>query len=261
MKDSVLIIGGGAMGGALARCWHAANLLDIQVVEHHSERAEALRALGIIVHDALPSSPTPTALVLAIKPQQFAEMVPQLRAACGPDTLLISIMAGTTLATLAAVSDRTLRVMPNLPVTVGAGMSVLCAPTLNAADRAFAERLFAATGSYVWVADEALLPVATAISGSGPGYLFMFMQALEAAAIAHGLDAPTARLLVSQTVSGAGALAAASQTSFSELTQQVASKGGTTEAALSVFHAGDFNRLIAAAVEAALSRAHALANG
>lgn len=261
MDTPIILIGGGNMGGALARAWQKAALVPLHVVERDRERSAALRAAAIAVSDTLEAAPQQAAaLVLAIKPQQFPELAPALLPLLAPDTLLISIMAGIPLAALHTLTPHAVRAMPNLPATVGEAMSVLCAaPGLPASAHALATRLFAAAGEARWVQTEAQLQAATAISGSGPGYFFAFMEALEAAALEHGLDAETARALVRQTAKGAGILAAQALESFTTLRQQVTSPGGTTEAALARFAQHGLTHVVKEAVTAALSRAEALA--
>lgn len=261
MDHSIIIIGGGNMGGAMARALHRAEAgVRVSVVEADATRCDSIAAEGITTYSALGDAPPAACYVLAIKPQQFADYSATLKAAIAPDALLISIMAGIPLLALTAVCPRAVRAMPNLPAIVGESMSVLCAPEVDVAAQQFAEAVFAAIGAVAWVQDEAQLHAVTAISGSGPAYFFAFMEALEQAAIAEGLDAVVARQLVLQTAIGAALLAEKNGTDVRELRTQVTSKGGTTEAALMAFHQGDFQGVVARAVKAAILRSRALSS-
>lgn len=255
----ILILGGGNMGGALARCWHAARIAKVEVVETDAARRAALTAEGITCHADLAQAPQDcAALILAIKPQQFAPMQAQL-AQAARDTLLISIMAGIPLASLQQVSPRAVRVMPNLPAMIGESMSVACAPALDAPHRALVTLLFEAVGKIAWVEEEAQLHAVTAISGSGPGYVFAFMEALEAAAAKLNLTPELARTLVLQTLRGAALLADQSPESATTLRQNVTSPGGTTQAALTVFSEKNLTSLVEEATAAAARRSRELA--
>jgi pyrroline-5-carboxylate reductase len=260
MTNSILILGGGNMGGAIARALHAAPIFTVDLVEPDADKRAHFAVLGIPVYASLAEAPACDALMLAIKPQQFAELAPTIATTlAGRTPLLLSIMAGVSLAKLHALSPHAVRAMPNLPATIHESMSVLCAPTLAEDARALAESIFAAIGRVAWVADEKQLHAVTAVSGSGPAYLFALMAAMEQAALAQGLHAALAKELVSQTLRGAAFLAAASDASASALCAQVASKGGTTEAALQVMHDAGFYDMIGRAIEAAAARSKQLA--
>lgn len=253
----IILIGGGNMGGAMALHWHAANAGSVAVVERDASRRAYFAAQGITCVETLAEAPRGAIYVLAIKPQQFAAFMPELRDANIP--LLVSIMAGVTLAQLHGVCEQSVRVMPNLPAAIGESMSVLCAPALADATRSELDALFLVIGRVAWVADEQELHAVTAISGSGPAYVFALMEALEQAAMAQGLSAVLAKQLVAQTFRGAALLAAESPLSSTQLREQVTSKGGTTHAALEALTAGHFEALILAAVEAAAARSKSLA--
>ena len=259
MQHSIRIIGGGNMGGAIAKALHASPDFSVHVIETDAARRSAFAVLGIPAHATLDEAPAADGYLLAIKPQQFAEFAPILtRNLGGTSPLLISIMAGIPLAALQAISPHALRAMPNLPALIHESMSVLCAPSLDDASRAMAEKLFTSIGAVAWVEDEAALHAVTAISGSGPAYVFAFMEALENAATAQGLSPELARQLVQQTVRGAALLADQSTEQFSRLREQVTSKGGTTEAALQAFSEGQFSSLVDTAIKAASARSSAL---
>ena len=259
-QHSIILIGGGNMGGAIALRWQAAQPGSVHVVESNPERRTALHEAGITTHAALEDAPLADAYLLAIKPQQFAENAAALKHRMSErEPLLISIMAGVPLSELQAITPNAVRVMPNLPALIGESMSVLCAPALAANQRQQLTDLFAHIGAVAWVEDEAQLHAVTAISGSGPGYVFAFMEALQAASVAHGLSPELSRLLVAQTLRGSALLAAESEETFATLRAQVSSKGGTTEAALKSFAHHDLNGMVNQGVEAAAKRSAELA--
>ena len=254
---TLLILGGGNMGGALATRWIAAGHPSSQllVVEPSALRRAALNDLGLATFSVLEDvTATPDILLLAIKPQSFAEVKSKIEKRW-PDVLAISIMAGVMLTEIP--STRRARVMPNLPVSLGLGMSVCCAPTLLRDDRKKVEDLFAACGEVVWLEDENQFHAVTAISGSGPAYLFSFMEAFEGAARGLGLEASLAHHLVAQTLRGSVAMASTTPADAALLRAQVTSKGGTTEAALEFLYQ-PLQPLLKQAVHAAAERSLAL---
>ncbi|MBN8544021.1 MAG: pyrroline-5-carboxylate reductase [Alphaproteobacteria bacterium] len=252
-EHPLLIIGGGNMGTALATRWRQWSPL---VVESSSLRRGILKDEGIESIESLAALTTPPrAAVLAVKPQSYHEIKPAL-AKWPNDTLVISIMAGVPLG---ALPKNSVRVMPNTPALVGQGMSVCCGPTIAEEDQRIVQDLFAAGGEVCWVNDEEQMHAVTAISGSGPAYVFAFMEALERAAIHLGLDAQTAHLLVKQTVFGSACMANTPFADVSKLREQVTSKGGTTEAALAVL-LPSLQTLIEATAQAAESRSKALSS-
>ncbi|MFZ4540849.1 MAG: pyrroline-5-carboxylate reductase [Rickettsiales bacterium] len=260
MQHQIIIIGGGNMGGAIAQRLHRAEGFTVGVIEQDAARREACAASGVHAHATLTQAPQADIYLLAIKPQQFADYASELKTAFGDRTpLLVSIMAGVPLAALQKVSTKAIRVMPNLPAIINESMSVLCAPTLDAPTRDVAEAMFASIGAVAWVEDEEQLHVVTAISGSGPGYVFAFMEALQAAAVAQDLSPQLARRLVTQTLRGAALLADQSSDGSAALRQQVTSKGGTTEAALNIFAEGNLLEMVNKAVAAAALRSRQLA--
>lgn len=259
MNHSVLIIGGGNMGGAVAKALHQAEGFTVRVVETDAARRAAFAVLGIPAHETLAQTDASDITLLAIKPQQFAGMVGALQAHLPRTTLLVSIMAGISLAALSAVAENVVRVMPNLPAMIGESMSVACAPTLDVSRRELGTQMLASIGAVAWVEEEAQLHAVTAISGSGSGYVFAFMEALQQAAIAQGLPVALARQLVNQTFRGAALLADQSPEDAATLRAQVTSKGGTTEAALQQFAEGNFSELVARAARAAAEKSKTLA--
>ena len=186
--------------------------------------------------DDLSDAPAPGAVLLAVKPQLMDAVLPALARLIAADTLVLSIAAGKPIAVFeqalgAAVS--VVRAMPNTPAAVGRGVTVLCANArADAGQRALAERLMAAVGQVHWIEDEDLMHAVTAVSGSGPAYVFHLIEALAAGGVAAGLPAPLAMELARGTVVGAGALAAQSSESAAQLRVNVTSPGGTTAAAL-----------------------------
>ena len=200
-------------------------------------------------------------LVLAVKPQQMKAALAPFAGALRK-TLAISIAAGLRLTDIgrwlgnAGVSyPRLVRCMPNTPALVGAGVTgMFAAPGVDAAGREIAERILAAVGSTVWVDSEARLDAVTGISGSGPAYVFHFIEALETAGLKQGFDVASARRLAIDTVLGAARLAEASQDSPSTLREKVTSKGGTTAAALAHLAATGWHDALVGAVEAARAR-------
>ena len=265
----ITFLGGGNMataliGGMLERGFAAD---DIQIVElGEAARATlqqkfAVRAVAAFDERALACE----VLVLAVKPQQMkAALAPLAGRLCGQ--LVISIAAGLRLADLGrwlgapgVPHARLVRCMPNTPALIGAGVTGLYADAaVDAAGRAAAERILAAVGSTVWADAEAQMDAVTAISGSGPAYVFHFIEALEAAGRRLGFDERAARRLAIDTVLGAAKLAAAADDSPAVLRQKVTSRGGTTEAALASLAAAGWHDELVAAVDAAAARGRAL---
>jgi pyrroline-5-carboxylate reductase len=201
-------------------------------------------------------------VVLAVKPQVMGAVLPTLRPLVGPHTLVISIAAGIAMATISAGlgTRRVIRAMPNTPAQIGQGISgAVAAADADAADRGIADALLGAAGVVVWVADERAIDGITAVSGSGPAYVFNFVEALAAAAVEQGFAPEEAMQLARQTVVGAAALMAADPTPAATLRQNVTSPKGTTEAALNVLMAADgLGPLVARAVAAARRRSEEL---
>lgn len=259
MKISFL--GGGNMasaliGGLLAKGFDAR---AISVIEMLPEARERLAAKYRIHASAAPDAATGAAdtLVLAVKPQDMrAALAPLAGLARGK--LVISVAAGVRLADLSRWlgGARTLvRAMPNTPALIGAGIAALCAlAEVGAAQRARAERVLGAVGTTVWVEEEGLLDAVTALSASGPAYVFWFIEQLAASGEAMGLGAEVSRKLALETVLGSAKLAAASEDPPATLRARVTSKGGTTEAALRVFEQERLAEGLRRALEAARRR-------
>jgi len=198
-------------------------------------------------------------LVLAVKPQLIDDVLTGLHDAPRPaDLLVMSIAAGVTLRTLSELLTPTraiVRVMPNQPALVGAGMSVLTATAATSApQRGLAQYVSAATGQAEWIDDERLMDAVTAVSGSGPAYFYLLMELLEEGAIGMGLPPQLARVLARQTAFGAGCVAVKSDLESSALRASVTSKGGTTAAALAAFDAAGIRDIVERALRAARDR-------
>lgn len=268
MQERVGFLGGGHMGRALiaALIRDGSSPAQIAVADPVAEvRAALVADFGIrACNDNLELVQHSDILVLAVKPQDMAAVLAPLRAALAQRRpLLISVAAGLAVADLARMVGTDLpivRSMPNRPALVGAGATGLFAPTtLDGALRQRAERILGAAGAVVWVDDEALIDVVTAVSGSGPAYFFLLAETLVAAAVAQGLPPAAAQQLAAATLYGAGVMAGA-DSDVAAMRRAVTSKGGTTEAALRSFDAAGFSSIVAAAVEAAVERSRALSH-
>jgi pyrroline-5-carboxylate reductase len=257
------------MGGALVRGWIEAvrkgGGLTLTVVEPNFDPAleRELDAVGAVLN---PPEPGPVdVLVLAVKPQAFAAAAVGARRFVGPQTCVLSIMAGMPIETLARAlgADRVVRAMPNLPARIGRGVTAyVAAPSCGAEDRRLIEQLLEPLGAVEPIAAERLMDVVTAVSGSGPAYVFLLAEVLAVAAEQEGLDRETAMRLASRTVAGAGALMLETSDSAATLRKQVSSPGGTTEAALDVLAAADgMAPLLRRAVAAAAKRSRDLGKG
>lgn len=263
----LLLVGCGKMGGALLQGWLARGVpaKRIQVVEPALDPARTAvpAGVGTVAHAGdLPSGFAPEIVVFAVKPQVMADVVPGYAGFAGPNTAFVSIAAGTPIRffeeRLGEIAM--IRVMPNTPAAVGHGMSVLCANAgASQSQRQMAEGLMAAVGATAWLDDEGLMDAVTAVSGSGPAYVFLLIECLAKAGEAVGLTPDLAKVLALQTVAGAGALAAQSDDDAAQLRVNVTSPGGTTQAALEVLMAADgLQPLLTAAVAAAEKRGREL---
>jgi pyrroline-5-carboxylate reductase len=259
----ILLIGAGRMGGAMLEGWRRAEAFrpsDLIICDPYpSEPAEAAATLGAGLNPPLEAIGAAQTVLLAVKPQLWRQAAETYASHIAPDATLVSLVAGVRIADLAAAFGRPAgRVMPTTAVAIGKGVATVFAET--ALVRAAAHALFASVARVVDVADEGLIDVATAVSGSAPAYLYAFVEALEAAGEAAGLPRETAQTLARATIAGAAALMEASTDEPAELRRQVTSPGGTTEAALKVLQgAGGLDPLLIAAVNAAVARAQALA--
>ena len=211
---------------------------------------------------AIPAGFAPSAIVLAVKPQFADDALPPV-AAFARDAVVLSIMAGRTVANVrAALGDpAVVRAMPNTPATIRQGVTVAFAGQgVSAPQHQLCDTLLQAVGAVAWVDDESLIDPVTAVSGGGPAYVFLLTELLERAAIEQGIPADLARLLARRTVSGSGALLAASEDDAAELRRAVTSPKGTTERALAVLMAdAAWPALVSRAIAAATARSRELA--
>ena len=248
------------IGGLLKQRWKPGALRVVEVAA--PARARLARAFKVRTFPALSAAAVKAdCIVLAVKPQQMREVAGALRPWLGSQ-LIVSIAAGIRIADLARWLGgyrRLVRVMPNTPALVRAGVSALYAPAgVSEKERARAEQILGAAGATLWLAREDEMDAVTAVSGSGPAYVFYFMEALEQAATELGLPAETARKLALETFSGAARLALASQDPVAVLRERVTSKGGTTERALGSMEAARVKEAIVRAVRAAAERSREL---
>jgi pyrroline-5-carboxylate reductase len=264
MSAPILLIGAGHMGSALIRGWIKAGLGPITAVEPNpSPRLLKLEGPNLVRDlKAIPRQRW-RACVVALKPQVLRHQASRLKSIARSGTLMISIAAGTSVKFLAkqwGAKTRIVRAMPNTPGAIDRGITALyAAPTATAADRQLAKSLLSAIGGTVWLKREALIDAATAVSGSGPAYVFVLVDALAKAGVAAGLPAKTAAVLARTTVAGAGALLDADPRDAAQLARDVATPGGTTEAAFKILLAKNgLEALMKRAVEAAQARAEEL---
>ena len=265
LQGTIVLAGAGKMGGAMLSGWLAQGLdaNRVAVIEPHpSEDINALIAKGIRLNPAPKDVDAIATLVIALKPQMFREAGPGLKPFVGPSTLVVSIMAGTTIASLSEVcGGHVVRAMPNTPAAIGRGITVAVADKgVSTAQRAVADALLRATGSVEWTDDETLMDAVTAVSGSGPAYVFLLAEELARAGVEAGLPAELATRLARETVAGSGELLRRSEASSATLRQNVTSPGGTTAAALDVLMGADgMQPLMIRAIAAATKRSRELA--
>jgi pyrroline-5-carboxylate reductase len=262
---NITFIGGGNMasamiGGLLQQGWDAGALRVVEIVP--AARARREREFGVATAATITAGSTAAdCIVLAIKPQQMREVARALRQHLSHQ-LVISIAAGIRLGDLARWLrgyTRLVRVMPNTPALVRAGISGLYAPSaVNGDDRARAERIMGAVGATLWLETEEQIDAVTAISGSGPAYVFYFIEALQRAAVELGFDPAAARRLALQTFAGSVQLAASGAEEAAVLRARVTSPGGTTERAIAVMDAESLSAIVVRAARAAAERSREL---
>jgi pyrroline-5-carboxylate reductase len=261
----LLLVGAGKIGGAMLERWLERGLdaAELAVIDPHLERSldALLRSAGATVAaDAAELAGRGfRTMVVAVKPQIMHDALAATAPLAAPDTLVLSVAAGVRIGKLAAAfppDQPIVRVMPNTPAQVGMGMSVAVANSaVSQPQRETVDALLSAIGKVAWIGDEALLDAVTAVSGSGPAYVFLLAECLAEAGRRAGLPADLAETLARQTVAGAGALLDASPLDAATLRQNVTSPNGTTAAALSVLMADDgLQPLMTRAVEAAKRR-------
>lgn len=262
--NSLVLMGAGKMGGAMLEGWLHAGLTGAALTVLDPNADEALGALasrhGFRLNPPLAGITPPDVLVLGIKPQMLDAAAPALAGLAGPGTLVISILAGKTIANLEARAPGArafVRAMPNLPASVQRGVTgVAASAAVTQAQRAMTTALLSGIGQVEWVPGEEFIDAVTAVSGSGPAYVFFLVECLTEAGIAAGLPADVASRLARGTIEGAGELLHRSPLDPAILRQNVTSPGGTTAAALDVLMAENGMRpLMRRAVAAARQRA------
>lgn len=270
VSQNILLVGCGKMGGAMLRGWLGRGVAAsaVRVVEPFADAADALRQeLSVtVVADVADIGPdfSPDIVVFAVKPQGMDDIVPAYAGFAASGAVFLSIAAGRTIAyfeTHLGQQAAVVRTMPNTPAAVGRGITAACANThVTPAQRDACETLLEAVGEVVWVEDEALIDPVTAVSGSGPAYVFLLIECLAHAGEAQGLPSEIAAQLARATVAGSGELARQSDDDAATLRQNVTSPGGTTAAALDVLMADDgLQQLMSRAIEAATRRSRDLA--
>jgi len=265
--SSLALIGAGKMGGALLRGWLAEGLKAASVTlidpEPDAEIVALVEARHLGLNPDIGAMPPPEIIVIAVKPQVMGAILPQFGDMARSGATFISVAAGQTIADIEralGTRARVVRAMPNTPASVGAGISVLVANShVPVAMRGQAEALMAAVGQVCWIDDEGMMDAVTALSGSGPAYVFHLVEAMAKAGEAAGLGPDLAMTLARQTVIGGGALMKASPLTPDVLRQNVTSPGGTTAAALEVLMGRDgLTQLMSKAVAAAKRRGEEL---
>ena len=268
LPGPLLLIGCGKMGGALLSGWLSGGVAagDVWIVEPNPATATFFRDIGVnSVGDAgaLPADLKPRVTLLAVKPQFMDDAIAPLVESPRDLGLLLSIAAGKTIGyyqRLFGTGRAIVRAMPNTPASVGRGMTVMVAtPEVSADDRELSSRLMSAVGDTAWVEDEGLIDPVTAVSGGGPAYVFLLVEALAEAGRAAGLPADLALRLARSTVAGSGELLRQSQEPAAQLRENVTSPGGTTLEALKVLMAEDgLQPLMTRAIAAATRRSREL---
>jgi pyrroline-5-carboxylate reductase len=265
ITGTIVLAGAGKMGGAMLTGWLARGLDagKLVVIEPApSPEIGALAKRGVRLNPSPKDVGDVATLVVALKPQSFREAGAALKPFTASSTLVVSIMAGTPIAVLEQVcGGSAVRAMPNTPASIGRGITVaVAAKKVSAAQRAIADALLSAIGSVEWVHDENLIDAVTAVSGSGPAYVFLLAEELARAGVAAGLPLELATKLARETVAGSGELLHRSDLASATLRQNVTSPGGTTAAALEVLMSKDgLQQLMIRAVAAATRRSKELA--
>ena len=265
-RGQLVLAGAGKMGGAMLAGWLKRGLdpKHATVIEPAPSKAiTALKRRGLTLNPPKARG-TAAVIVVGVKPQIAPDALPPLASRAGKGTLVVSIMAGRTIDFLQKSfpsGTAVVRAMPNLPASIGRGMTVAVAnKNVTSAQRKLADTLLSASGAVEWVSDEKLLDAVTAVSGSGPAYVFLLAETLAAAAVEAGLPKTLATKLARETIAGSGELLRQSTLEAAVLRQNVTSPGGTTAAALEVLMGpGGFETLLATAVAKATKRSRELA--
>ena len=266
MNFSVVLVGAGNMGGAMLKGWITNGMApeNITVLDPGiSDQVKTMLLKSKIWHAETPSGVSaPDVLILAIKPQMMAQVLPTLGALVSDKTVVVSVAAGTTLSTITDALGKVaaIRIMPNTPSLVLRGMSVGCANALTSDNqRNYVNDLMNAIGMVEWVEDEKLIDAVTAVSGSGPAYVFHLAECMANAGIKAGLSEKLAMTLAIQTISGAGELLRLSNDEPATLRKNVTSPNGTTAAALEVLMGENgMSELLTKAIMAAKTRSEEL---
>ncbi|MFH1662968.1 MAG: pyrroline-5-carboxylate reductase [Chloroflexota bacterium] len=262
----IAFIGGGNMGRAMLSAILNKGLAAPQDIAVSDKKEECLKQLKqdfdvYITEDNLKAVSRGDIVVLAIKPQKLNDVMAELNGKFNSDQLVLSIIAGKNISALqeGLGHKAIIRAMPNTPAQIGMGMTVWTATEeVTEEQRASASSILKAMGKELYVTDEQYIDMATAISGSGPAYIFLFMESLIDAAVGMGLPPDSARGLVLQTVAGSVEYAAKSDKGLAQLREMVTSPGGTTAEALEVLEKGKFTELVKQAIAAAYKRAKQL---
>jgi pyrroline-5-carboxylate reductase len=269
LKGDLVLAGAGNMGGALLAGWLERGLDPRQIIVQDPSPppriGQLLSRYGVRVVTELPNgTPPPAVLLMAVKPQVMEEVFPPLAKIVGKDTVVLSVAAGRTIRSFEAhlpAGTAVVRSIPNTPAAVGRGITVAAAnASVSAEQKQVCQELLSAVGETAWVDDEALIDPVTAVSGSGPAYVFYLAETLAEAGVKAGLDLELAQKLARWTVAGAGELLHLSDQPAGVLRQNVTSPNGTTYAALQVLMADDgLQPLMTKAVLAASRRSKELA--
>ena len=265
----IAIIGGGNMGITYAKAFVRSNIVkqdDLLIIEKHDEKREELKKEGIALlsNEITDSLLKYDIIISAVKPQDFKVMAAALKAHMHDDQLVISIMAGITIATIQQLlgHKKVVRAMPNTPAQLGFGISAFAAATdVSFEDISKVDMLLETTGKSIFMKDEGMIDAVTALSGSGPAYFYYIVKHMIEAGKQMGVEEPVAAMLVKQTMLGAFQIMNNSNQSLDEMIKMVASKGGTTEAALNKFEEKEVGKHIIEALNAAERRAKELSNG
>lgn len=269
LPSPIAIVGGGQIAASLVDGLLASGMEPNQfrIIEKVADRINYWKSRQLIVsNEPLQMLNDCKTVILAVKPQAAKEVMSEIQSALSPDVLVISLVAGLNLKNLAdslnqerALLPKFIRVMPNTPMLVGKGLTGIYADrNANPSDRNLAEKIFKSVGEVLWVNKESDLDVITAVSGSGPAYVFKFMLTLIEAGQSLGLSAEESKRLVLQTVLGAAVMAMESNRDLNEMISSVTSPGGTTEAANKVLNERGFSEILKDAVHSAHRRAKLL---
>jgi len=259
----ILIIGGGNMGATFAKSFirsHSADPDKVMILEILSEKIEALKKekIGRIYNDPKDCVPEADIIILAVKPQSSGSLFAQMKDYVDAQQVIVSIMAGVQIDSIrkGLGATKIIRAMPNLPAQIGQGMTVYTSTDeVTRIELVMVQNLLNTTGKAIFVSKEAKIDAGTAISGSGPAYVFYFINALKEAAKEMGFSDSAAQLLVTQTFKGTVSLFEQSNRNCQEWINMVSSKGGTTEAAIRSFESNQVQKWIREGAKAALNRA------